>query len=384
MLDRAVHPNDTAGNHGVEFRQWSDRDAGMTVSVDLAASARLVDVRLATLQAVVRAVAHRSGGARDQPIRFATQRDLHIGGRHQGTVTLAQARLPLTGIEHWLIRRAHVFSARATEPEPLAGERLLRELATDALEDLRSGNWPVLEKRIDTLATLHGFLLRLHSLRQEDRRRVSLGPQPRDLPDWSIGDRWASTYEPLIQAAVMRLPESLPAFRWLAWRTATIGREAGPSVPPEALMATDRRLVFLAYRLYDRGAEAAGRPVELGGVARAPMALPGTAPGWYDEAWRDLSAAWEAVLQDRVPRAREDVPQAAQWALCQEHKPALIDHLRATTDLVAKAAAIGDLLGGRRALDLLLRWVKPFSDDCGPREGLHFEPGSVPVGMLGR
>ena len=342
----------------LEFCLRSDTVPGATVTVDLAAPARLVEVRLATLQAVACAVAHRAQGTPHEPIAFVAPFPSASGARREGRVMLAKARVPLTGIERWLIRRAHVFSSRDTASGPLTGQRLLKELVTDALDDLRSGNWPVLEERIDTLAALHGLLLRLASRRQADARRGSHVAQPMGSSDLSIGRSWswALAYLPLVDTAAIRLPESRPAFRSLARLADKIGHEAGPSVPPAALTATDSLLASLAHRLYDRGAEAAGQAVDFGGVARKPMALPEAARDWYDETWREISGAWERALGNRAPRPPANVPPEERWALSPEHVSALMENLYATTDLVARAAVLGDPVGGGRALDLLLRW----------------------------
>jgi hypothetical protein len=336
---------------------WQSRDSreGEEVSVDLAAPARLVEVRLEVLQAVEAAIRRRSG-APPPTIEFAAASEIRIDGRSDGTVTLAKASVALKRIERWLIRRAHVFSAGVSAPKRLIGERLLGEMAADALDDLRSGNWPVFAERIGTLAALHGLLLRISSGREADGARRSLAAQ---LPaTWftTVAQEWAETSVSLFQDAARRLPETFPAFRYLARLPERIGTEAGRAVPPDALAATDMLLAHLAYRLYDRGAEAAGRASEVGDIARTPMPLPDAARDWYDEAWRYLSAAWEGLTSARSPRPPADAPAVRRWAECVEHWPALERHLRSTTDLVAKGALLGDAIGGGRALDLLLRW----------------------------
>jgi hypothetical protein len=383
MLYRALPPDDAAARAPMTFWQSSDSMAAATVTVDLPAPARLVEVRLAVLQAVADAIARR-GGATAPNIAFAAPLDLRIGRQCDGTVALAKASVPLTAVERWLIRRAYVFSTRAAVSEPLIGERLLHELATDALDDLRSGNWPVFAERIETLAALHGFLLRLASPYSADGHRHSHVTQLMGWSDLSIGHSWARTHLSLFETAASRLPESRPEFRYLAGLPALIGVEAGRSVPPTALAATDAQLAFLSYRLYDRGAEAAGLATELGGVANRPAPLPDAARDWYDEAWRDLSASWEALTRERAPRPPADAPPERRWAECVEHTMALMTHLRNTADLVAKGAVLGDVIGGGRALDLLLRWPQPFGDGDGSDTAIALDPRAVPPSVLYR
>lgn len=360
-LYRALRPDDAARIERMKFWQFADLDGVAKVAINLPAPARLVEVRLEVLDAVAHAVARRSG-ANPPKAGFAAPHDLSIGCQREGSVTLAKVSVPVTAIERWLIRRAYVFSTRATVSEPLTGERLLHELATDALDDLRSGNWPVFAERIATLAALHGFLLRLSSRRSADGRRHSYVTQLMGWSDLSIGHSWTRTHRSLVEAAAARLPESRTAFQHVARLAARIGDDAGQSVPPAALTATDALLADLAYRLYDRGAEAAGLATELGGVANRPAPLPDAARDWYDEAWRDLSAAWEEITRDRAPRPPANAPPEQRWAECVEHTAALVGHLQRTTALAAKGAVLGDLIGGGRALDLLLGWPRELDD----------------------
>lgn len=383
MLYRALRPDDAAARAQMRFRQSPGSVAAATVTVDLPAPARLVEVRLAVLQVVAEAIARRGGGTAPD-IVFAAPLDVSIGRQRDGTVALAKASVPLTAVERWLIRRAYVLSTRAAVAEPLIGERLLHELAADALDDLQSGNWPVLAERIETLAALHGFLLRLGSRREPDGRRHSHVTQLMGWSDLSIGHSWARTHLSLFETAASRLPESRPAFRHVARLPALIGVEAGRSVPPAALTATDALLASLAYRLYDRGAEAAGLATEPGGVANRPAPLPDAARDWYDEAWRALSATWEEITWDRAPRPRAGAPPERRWAECVEHTEALMTHLRHTADLVAKGAVLGDVIGGGRALDLLLRWPRPFKDGDGSHTAIALDPRAVPPSLLYR
>jgi hypothetical protein len=361
MLYRALRPDDAARIERMKFWQFADLDGVAKVAVNLPAPARLVEVRLEVLDAVAHAVARR-GGANPPKVGFAAPHDLSIGCQCEGSVTLAKVSVPVTAIERWLIRRAYVFSTRATVSEPLTGERLLHELATDALDDLRSGNWPVLEERLGSLAALHGFLLRLASRRDADGRRHSYVTELTGWSDLSIGHSWARTHLSLFETAASRLHESRQAFRSLARLPLRIADAAGRSVPQAAFTATDALLAYLAYRLYDRGAEAAGGATALGDIAKTPMPLPDAARDWYDAAWRDLSAAWKEITPDRVPRPPANAPPERRWAACVEHTPALDEHLHNTADLVAMAAVLGDLIGGGRALDLLLRWPGELDD----------------------
>lgn len=360
-LDRALRPDDAPDFSIYELYEFLRDTDAFAVTIDLPAPARLVEVRLEMLQAVADAIARR-GGASAPKVVFPARSNVSIGRSRDGSVTLAKASVPVTAIERWLIRRAYVFSTRAAVAEPLTGERLLHELATDALDDLRSGNWPVFAERIETLAALHGFLLRLASRCSADGRRHSYVTQLMGWSGLSISHSWARTHRSLVEATAARLPESRTAFRSVAQLAARIGDEAGRSVPPAALKATDALLAYLAFRLYDRGTEAAGRASAPGDIAKAPMPLPGAARDWYDEAWRDLSSAWEKITWDRAPCPPADAPPEQRWAACVEHTPAQEEHLHNTADLVAKGAVLGDAIGGGRALDLLLHWPQPLAD----------------------
>lgn len=109
MLYRTLRPGAAAGFSTNKLWRAADTFA---VTTELPAPARLVEVRLAVLQAVTDAIARRPGGTAPD-IDFAAPLDVSIGRQRDGTVTLAKASVPLTAVERWLIRRAYVFSTRS-------------------------------------------------------------------------------------------------------------------------------------------------------------------------------------------------------------------------------------------------------------------------------
>ncbi len=381
MLSKALDPG--ANMWAERYQLWRSpaTDERRTVSVTLTAPARLVEVQHPALGFVARALECRCPDTTDPRIVFHVPRPRAIGTPHDGSVTLAKATVPMTDMERWLIRRAYVFSSRA-KSEPLTGDRLLTELVTDALDDLRGGNWPAFEDRIDTIAALHGFLLRLSSRRDPDGRRNSYAA---DLAgSWldTVAGIWARRLIPLFTDVAARLPETRTVFEQVAYLPIHLAYEAGDTVPPAALIETDRRVAGLAYRLFEHGVEAAGLPLHQGGVAADPIGLPLTIHDWYDTAWITLSAAWERLTFDRTPRFREEAPPEARWTTCLEHWQALGAHLTFTTDLVAYAAALGELRGGRRALDLLLRWPFTLPEAGASTMSIAVEPGDVSPSVL--
>lgn len=317
----------------------------------------LADIHLGVLAAVEKGLNARASGATLPLIAFGAPIDHSIHTRHEGTVRVAVSRTPLTAVEVWLIRRAYRFRVRRPNDTMPTGERLLGELVSDALEELRSGNDASFRDRCQTIADTHGFLLRIANRRTGDRR-FSYATELSSNGFLTLAGSWRRQLTPLCDEATAALPSRLRAFEAVAYLPIKVSHECGPHVAPSALGVTDGFLAEIAYRLFDRGLVAAGDQGVTVGIARKPVVLPADAQRWYDEAWVLLSGAWMRLSEIRWPTPPEASAADKRWSVLIEHTQPLVSHLSSTADLVGKAAATGDLVGGVRALDLLLRWPK--------------------------
>ena len=234
--------------------QSADVDTAKLVTVAHTGPRLLTEIRLGVLVAVERALTQRCDAASPPLIAFAAPLDQRIGGISEGTTTLAKAICALLPLERWLIRRAYRFTMRSPNEGMPTGEDLIRGLVDDALTSSRAGSLPAFEDRLRNLAALYGFLLRLSS-RPEGGRRLSYTTELTGDSDFVLGRSWAGRLAPLVEQAAARLPDAESAFARVVRLPVRIGDEAGTSVPPAALVATDWMLAYLAYRLCDRGAE---------------------------------------------------------------------------------------------------------------------------------
>lgn len=329
---------------------------GRTVIVPSALSV-IRDIHDTTILAVIDAVRARNERT-DNPaeITFVVwgAHDLAFGATIAGERVLAAHTRRLTRLEMWLVRRSFRFEPAGAAPSPLTGERLLEELFADARDDLVQ-NDPSLDDRLARIAALHGFLLRLASVREDDERHGTFAGEAARSWFGTLPGNWAGTANELYRAAAKGLPGTLRSFAAVANLPRRIGYAAGPKVPPAALVPSDKLLRDFAFRLFDRGVEVSTSPLAQV-PARQPMQLPASAQAWYAEAWDSFADGCRWLRRVRTPESWPSGTDASGWAECRRFLPPLESHLACTTDILARAAAFGDSVAAERMREQLFSW----------------------------
>lgn len=340
--------------HGTQVRVWYTAlwDGGEPrVSRALGKRVRLVDVRVAMLAPVVREWLARARLADDGRTHdFVIP--LELGHDYQGEQTLVSATLPLGPVARLAIRASLRFRKAPTEDGSInQTSAILREMIADliALIDRRQAD--EFKDQLRDVIDFHAFLYRLAQNSDEDLSYAQFG----DGWGSTLSDDWTRAYRDVIRRAVERVPEETEFVSRLAYAPALVYGRVASGVTPKALQSILTMAEGLAYRLID-WALGEYRAVAMGNIgSRRAFTLSRYADP-YARAWREFVAGWERLLFAiaTMPGRRERRDQS--WDEFKRIAENVGAHLRATTQMVAHAAWLGDTLATNWASDLMLHW----------------------------
>lgn len=339
---------------GEQVRAWYTAlwDGGVPrVSRILRKRMRLVDVRVAMLAPVVRAWLARARLANDGRTHdFVIP--LELGHDYQGEQPLVRATLPLDPVARWAIRTSLRFRKLPREDGAISEtSAILREMVADLIALIDTRQADEFTDQLRDVIAFHAFLYRLAQISDEDLSYAQFG----DAWGRTLSDDWTHAYRDLIRRAVERVPDETEFVGRLAHAPAHIYGRVASEVTPKALQPVLMMAQSLAHGLIDWAvgeyrAEAIGSP-----SSKHAFTLSRQGES-YARAWRELVAGWERLLQAiaRMPRQRE--LEARSWHDLRLIADNVSAHLRATTQMAARAIWLGDTLATNWACDLMLHW----------------------------
>lgn len=312
---------------------------------------RLVDVRVAMLAPVVRAWLARARLANDGRTHdFVIP--LELGRDYQGEQPLVRATLPLGPVARWAIRTSLRFRKAPKEDGSISETgAILREMIADLIALIDTRQADEFTDQLRDVIAFHAFLYRLAQIPDEDLSYAQFG----DAWGRTLSDDWTRAYRDLIRRAVERVPYETEFMGRLAHAPAHIYGRVASEVTPKALQSILMMAQSLAYRLMDWA---------LGEYRAEAIANTGSKHAFtlsrqeetYARTWRELVAGWERLLQAiaTIPRRRERGDRS--WDELKRIAENVSAHLRATTQMAARAVWLGDTLATSWTCDLMLHW----------------------------
>jgi hypothetical protein len=321
------------------------------VSRTLRKRMRLVDVRLAMLAPVVRAWLARARLANDGRTHDLVI-PLELGRDYQGEQPLVRATLPLGPVARWAIRISLRFHKAPKEDGSISETgAILREMIADLIALIDTRQADEFTNQLREVIAFHAFLYRLAQISDEDLSYAQFG----DAWGRTLSDDWTRAYRDLVRRAVERVPDEIEFLGRLAHAPSHIYGQVASEVTPKALQPILMMAQSLAYRLIDWA---------LGEYRAEVIANTGSNHAFtlsrqeetYARAWRELVAGWERLLQAiaTMPRRRE--PGDWNWDDLKRIAENVSAHLRATTQMAARAVWLGDTLATSWTCDLMLHW----------------------------
>lgn len=315
---------------------------------------RLVDVRLAMLAPIVRAWLALARETDDGQVHdFVIP--LEPGRDYEGNQVLARATLPLDLVARWAVRASLRFR-RAPVDDGAISETgaILREMIADLIALIDARQADEFADQLSDVIAFHAFLYRLAQLSDEDFSYSQLG-SGQSLFDSALGEDWARAYRDMIRRAVERLPDETEFMGRIAHAPAHIYDRVANEVTPKALQPILWMAQGLAYRLIDWGlgeyrAEAAP---STGGKRAFTLTRQEET---YARAWRELVAGWERLLQAIAAAPNRHERGDRSWDDLKRIAENVSAHLRATTQMAARAVWLADMLATSWTCDLMLHW----------------------------
>lgn len=317
---------------------------------------RLVNVRFAMLSPIVQNWLADAG-----ELTGETRHDFVIpvepGQEYEGELPLVRATTALGPISALGIWCSFTFrTVRKDHGAITSSSDLLREMMADLIALVDGRQVEEFTTQLREVLDFHLFLYQLAQSPVEDFNYALIGPG-RGLFGYSrtLGPNWVHAYRDLIARAAERLFDEPGFFGRLAHAPATIYGRAGATVTPKALRPLIDFADHLVYRLMER---------ELDGKETATTAREVDAPTppltrreeILDEAWRDLAAGWEGLLQEIAVRSARDEQADWDWDDFQRIAENVVEHLRLTTEMVGRAVWQACPMATRWTCDLLLHW----------------------------
>lgn len=308
----------------------------------------LRDVRFGVLNALIRSQARAA--ARGLPVAglsFAVR----SGWTYQGEIALLRGEGVVGWAERQLARHGFVFR-RPSKAEPAeATAVLLKEIANDALAQFEAGRYDEFDRRLDDLTELHGFLYGLAEAPTGAESRFSYAQIEEGFG--TVGGSWVRAYRHLV-ARVGDHVEADPRFlERCAYLPGSIYRRARAVAPFEALTPVFELHAILLWALMGRAAKVRADHAPAAPAPGATFSVPGSLGDAYRRAWLNFVAGWES-FGDELARSPDHGP--ISWEAIQERAPGMLQHLRESAIMVAKAAQLGEFQAVGWATDMLLKW----------------------------
>ncbi|CAI9404695.1 hypothetical protein ANOBCDAF_04670 [Pleomorphomonas sp. T1.2MG-36] len=327
------------------------------VSRHLYRKMRLVDVRLAMLAPIIRTWLAQARGANDEQVHdFVIP--LHPGWDYEGDLVLSRATLPLGPIERWVVKASLRFRRVPVENGAIRETSvILREMIADlnALIDTRQAD--EFGEQLKEVNAFLAFLYRLAQISDEDFSYAQLESGQR-LFSRALAEEWVGAYRDMIRRAVERLPDEAEFTGQIAYAPAHIYGLVASKISPGAMRPVLWLEKYLANELMDWALKEHRAETPKNATGKRSYNL-SRQEETYERAWRELVAGWERLLQviaaapdrrKRGDRSWEDLKRTAEN---------INAHLRATTQIAARAVWLGDRLATSWTCDLMLHWRIP-------------------------
>lgn len=313
---------------------------------------RLVNVRFAMLRPIVENWLSEAG---------ETQQDFVVpvepGLEYEGDFPLVMATTTLGPVSTFGIWCSFTFrTVRKDHGAITSSADLLREMMADLIALVDGRQVEEFTTQLRDVLDFHLFLYELAQSPVEDFNYALIGPG-RGLFGYSrtLGPSWVHAYRDLIARAAERLFEESGFFGRLAHVPATIYGRASAIVTPKTLNPLLHFADYLAYRLMDR--ELDGKEAEsVAREAEVPTPPLTRREEILDEAWRDIAAGWESLLQEVAVRGARGERSEWSWEEFQRIAENVADHLRLTTEMAGRAVWQACPMATRWTCDLLLHW----------------------------
>lgn len=317
---------------------------------------RLFDVRIAMLRPIVQDWLTDAGERAGE-----TQHDFVVpvepGLEYEGDVPLVRATTTLGPVSIFGIWCSFAFrTVRKDHGAIKSSADLLREMMTDLIALVDGRQVEEFTRQLREVLDFHIFLYELAQSPVEDFNYALISPGRGSFGySRSLGSNWVHAYRDLIVRAAERLFDESGFFGRLAHSPATIYGRASPMVAPKALNPLLHFADHLVYRLMEReldgkDAETAAREAK---VSTPPLTR---REEILDEAWREMAAGWEGLLQEIALRGARRERGDWNWEDFQRIAENVADHLRLTTEMVGRGVWQACPIATRWTSDLLLHW----------------------------
>lgn len=309
---------------------------------------QLRDVRFGVLNALIRSQGRAA--AKGLPIAglsFAVR----TGRTYRGEVALLRGEGVVGWAERQLARHGFVFRrpSKAEPAEATAG--LLKEIANDALAQFEAGRYDEFDRHLDDLTELHGFLYGLAEAPESPGSRFNYAQIDEGFR--TVGGAWIRAYRHLV-ARVGDHVEADPRFlERCAYLPRSLYRRARAVASFEALTPVLDLHAILLWALMGRAARVRADHAPATPAPGATFSVPGSLGDTYRRAWLNFVAGWES-FGDELAASPDDGP--ISWDAVQERAPGMLQHLRESAMMVAKAAQLGEVQAVGWTTDMLLKW----------------------------
>lgn len=315
---------------------------------------RLADVRIAMLAPIVREWLERArrskdGGMQDFVIPLEPGRD------YEGQQVLVRATYPLGLIARWGVWAALSFHKAPKEDGAISeSASILREMIADLVTLIDSRQADEFANQLSDVIAFHAFLYGLAQLDDEDFNYAQLG-SPGSLFGRALGEEWARSYLDMIRRAIERLPDEAEFVRRVAHAPAHIYSRVAGRVTPKALRPILLMGRSVGYRLMDW---ATGHRLSenLPPAAGSHAFASSRSEEAYGQAWRELVAGWERLLQAVANSPNRHEQADRSWGSLKRNAENVLTHLHATTEMAARAVWLGDGVATSWTVDLMLHW----------------------------
>lgn len=341
----------------VQVRTWYSAiwDGGEPrVSQNLRKRMRLVDVRLAMLEPVIRtwlaqARLAKDGQAHDFVIPLEPGRD------YQGEQVLARATLPISPIARWAVKASLRFRRAPAEEGSISETGLiLREMIADLIGLIDTRHADEFTNQLREVVAFHAFLYRLAQKSDEDLNFAQLA-SGQGLFSSPLAQDWVRAYGDMTGRAVERLPEGTEFVGRIAYTPSHIYSRVGGDVTPKALLPLLLMAEHLAYRLMAWALGEHRAEVAASTDFKRAFTLSRQAEN-YARAWREFVAGWERLLQTMAQMPSRRKRRDRNWDDFKRIAENVEAHLSATTQMAARAVWLGDTLATNWTCDLMLHW----------------------------
>ena len=317
---------------------------------------RLVNVRFAMLRPIVENWLSEAGEHAGK-----VQHDFVVpvepGREYEGEFPLVRATTTLGPVSTFGIWSSFTFrTVRKDHGAITSSVDLLREMIADLIALVDGRQVEEFTTQLREVLDFHLFLYELAQSPVEDFNYALIGPGG-GLFGFSrnLGPSWVHAYRDLIARAAERLFEESGFFGRLAHSPSTIYGGAIGTVAPKALYPLLHFADHLVYRLMER--EVDGKTIATAAREVEVPALPFTRrQEILEEAWRDMAAGWESLLQEIAVRSARSELDDWSWEDFQRIAENVADHLRLTTEMVGRAVWQACPMATRWTCDLLLHW----------------------------